>query len=122
MYRTKDRKIGDDYNLIRAFPSLPGRIFDVRYNKDGSRIIVGASSNGKGEVRVYSAGDGKQIAKLDGERGPVYAVAFRPDGKEVASAGFDGVVRLNDPDNGKLIREFVPCPLRSSATALENPR
>src|SRR5262245_38598106 len=111
MYRTKDRKIGDDFNLIRAFPSLPGRIFDCRYSKDGNRVIVGASSNGKGEVRIFNANDAKPISKLDGERGPVYAVTFRPDGKEVASAGFDGTVRINDPDTGKMIREFVPCPL-----------
>jgi WD40 repeat protein len=113
MYRTKDRKIGDDFNLIRAFPALPGRIFDVRFNKDGSRIIVGASHNGKGEVRIYNAADGKLVAKLEGERGPVYAVAYRADGKQVASGGFDGLVRLNDPDTGALVREFVPCPLQT---------
>jgi hypothetical protein len=38
-------------------------------------------------------------------------VAFRPDGKEIATAGFDGTVRLHDPQTGKLIKEFVPVPL-----------
>jgi WD40 repeat protein len=118
MIRTKDRKIGDDYNLIRAFPALPGRIFDVRYNKDGSRIIVGASSNGRGEVRIFEA-TGKLVSTLEGERGPVYAVGYRPDGKQVASAGFDGMVRLNDPETGKLIREFVPCPLKTPPVTAE---
>ena len=33
------------------------------------------------------------------------AVAYRPDGKMVASAGFEGTVYLNDPENGKLLRE-----------------
>jgi hypothetical protein len=111
MYRTKARVIGDDFNLIRRFPEMPGRIFAARYNKDGSRIIAGSSNNGKGEVRVYQSADGKLVSTLQGAAGAVYAVVFRPDGKEVASAGFDGVVRFNDPDSGKLIREFVPVSL-----------
>lgn len=114
MYRTKDRKIGDDFNLIRAFPGLAGRISSAKYNADGTRIIAGSSSDGKGDVRIFQASDGKQISQLEGERGGIFAVAYRPDGKQVASAGFDGVVRLNDPDTGKLIREFVPCPLKTT--------
>ena len=40
----------------------------------------------------------------------MYAVAFSTSGKVVASAGFDGVVRLNDAETGKLIKEFAPVP------------
>jgi WD40 repeat protein/mono/diheme cytochrome c family protein len=116
MFRTKDRKIGDDFNLIRAFPALPGRIFAVKYSPDGERIVAGSSHDGTGEVRIYQRADAKLVATLDGQKGPVYAVAYRPDGKEVASAGFDGLVRINDADDGKLLREFVPVPLRGRIT------
>jgi WD40 repeat protein len=54
---------------------------------------------------------GHLICKLEGEHGPVYTVAYRPDGKQVAAAGFDGKVRLNDPETGKLLKEFIPVPL-----------
>ncbi|MCI0680996.1 MAG: hypothetical protein L0Y71_02735 [Gemmataceae bacterium] len=111
MFRTKARKIGDDYNLIRAFPELPGRVFAVRFSPDGNRIVAGSSNDGKGEARVYNAADAKLISTLQGERGPIYALAYQPDGKAIASAGFDGAVRINNPDDGKLIREFVPVPL-----------
>lgn len=114
MYRTKARVIGDDFNLIRKFPSMTGRIFSVEYSRDGNRIVAGSSFNGGGEVHVYNANDGKLISKLQGERGPVYAVTFHPNGQLVASAGFDGVVRLNNPDTGVLIREFVPCPIQKA--------
>jgi WD40 repeat protein len=117
MFRTKDRKIGDDFNLIRAFPPLPGRLFAAKFSPDGARILVGSSHDGQGEVRVYQSADAKLVATLQGERGAVYAVAYRPDGKEVASAGFDGLVRLNNPDDGKLIREFAPVPLSTKTTA-----
>ena len=42
----------------------------------------------------------------------MYAIAFRPDGKLVATAGFDGLVRLSDPMTGKLVTEFVPVPAK----------
>jgi WD40 repeat protein len=111
MHRTKARMINDDFNLIRAFPALPGRLFAVRFSPDGNRIAAGSSNDGKGEVRVYNAADAKLVSTLQGERGPIYALAYQPDGKAIASAGFDGVVRINNPDDGKLIREFVPVPL-----------
>ena len=80
MFRTKARQIGDDFNLIRAFPGLPGRLFAVKFSPDGTRIVAGSSSDGKGEVRVYNAADAKLVATLQGERGPIYALADRKSG------------------------------------------
>lgn len=111
MYRTQDRKIGDDFNLIRAFEPMPGRVFDVAFNADGSLFVAGSSSNGQGEVRVYQTADGKRVSRFAETTGPVYAVAYREDGKVVAAAGFDGMVRLYEPLTGKLIKAFVPVPL-----------
>jgi len=117
MFRTKDRKINDDFNRIRTYPALPGRVFSVRFNADGSRFVVGSSHLGKGEAMVVQTDTGKLVSKLEIGKGPVYAVGYHPNGKMVATAGFDGMVRLNDPDNGKMIREFVPVPLRTKTTA-----
>ena len=116
MHRETKRVIGDDANKVREYPAMPGRIFALAFNTDGSRFAAGSSLDGKGEVRVYQTADGKLVSKFEGQPGPVYAVAFRPDGKMVASAGFDGMVRLNDPTTGKLIKEFVPVPLKADRT------
>ncbi|HZU36954.1 MAG TPA: hypothetical protein VFA18_13630, partial [Gemmataceae bacterium] len=59
----------------------------------------------------------RQVCTLAGQRGAVYAVAYRPDSKVVASAGFDGLVRLNDAATGQLIKEFRPVPLRPATLA-----
>ena len=44
-------------------------------------------------------------------------MAFSPDGKTVASAGSDGVIRLNDTATGKLLKEFSPAPIRAQSGA-----
>jgi WD40 repeat protein/mono/diheme cytochrome c family protein len=106
----KSRQIGDDFNLIRAFDPLPGRIYAVQYSPDGERIVAGSSSDETGEIRVYEAGSGKLVWKFDGQPGPIYAARFSRDGKQVAAAGFSGKVLLMDSGTGKLIKEFVPVP------------
>jgi WD40 repeat protein len=111
MFREKARKIGDDFNLIRKFDALPGRIFSVCYNADGSRIAAASSFNGQGEVRVYQADDGKLVSKFSLSDGGLFAVTFHPEGKIVAAGGFDGSVRLLDVETGELIRAFGAVPL-----------
>ncbi|MGF1578990.1 MAG: c-type cytochrome domain-containing protein [Gemmataceae bacterium] len=112
MFRTKARKIGDDYNLIRKFAAMPGRVYTVRYSHDGNKIICGSSDTGKGEIRIYDANKGNLLTKLKSITGPIYSAQFSPDGKVIASAGFEGVVRFHDAKTGTLIRELVPFPLR----------
>jgi mono/diheme cytochrome c family protein/DNA-binding beta-propeller fold protein YncE len=110
VHRVVQRVIGDDANKVRSYEPMPGRVFALRFSKDGSFFAAGSSLDGKGEVRVYSTDSGKLLSRLD-KIGPVYAVAVHPSGKTIASAGFDGTVRLSDPATGKVIKEFVPVPL-----------
>jgi WD40 repeat protein len=117
MHRTKKRVIGDDFNKLREYEALPGRIYSVAFSPDGSLFAAGSSLDGAGEVRVFQTDDGKVVSKLEGRPGAVYSVAFRPDGGRLASAGFDGVVRLSDPRTGKVVKEFVPVPLAAPAQA-----
>ncbi len=117
MIRTQERRIGDDFNLIKAYEGVPGRIYDVDFNADGSRFVVGSSLNGTGEVRIYETDSGKLLAKMEGQQGAIYAVAFNTAGTVVASAGFDGLVRLNDASSGKLLNEFSPVPVQASKVA-----
>jgi mono/diheme cytochrome c family protein len=116
IHRETPRKIGDDDNRLREYAALPGRLNAVAFNTDGSRFVVGSSLDQAGEARVYKVDTANPLSMLQGQKGPVYAVAYAPDGKQVASAGFDGVVRLSDPETGKLIREFVPCPIKGKTT------
>ncbi|PQO43248.1 c-type cytochrome domain-containing protein [Blastopirellula marina] len=111
MFREKDRKIGDDFNLIRAFPALPGRLYDVAFSPDAALVAACSSDDQKGAIRLFQTADGKQLRELLGQKGPVYSIAFSPDGKQLASVGFDGVVRINQVEDGSLVHEFSAVPL-----------
>lgn len=110
MHRTKQRTIGDDDNRLREYAALPGRLFAVRFDATGSRFAAASSLDGKGEVRVYETDSGKVLSKQT-DLGATYAVAFSPDGKTLASAGFAGAVVLSDPATGKVSRTFDAVPL-----------
>ena len=47
----------------------------------------------------------------------MYAVAFQPDGNVLAAAGSDGKVRLINPENGSLVKEFAPVTVKARSVA-----
>jgi WD40 repeat protein len=115
MYRPADkaRQIGDDFNKIRDFEPLPGRVYAVEFNHDGSQIVAASSDSGKGEVRIYKTDNAALLAKYNVQQGGIYSATFNRDGSVIAAGGFDGKVLLIGAADGRLIKEFLPVPLGS---------
>lgn len=55
MHRVTARVIGDNANLIRKFPAMPGRVFGVAYSPDGGRLAAVSSDGPDGHLFVYHA-------------------------------------------------------------------
>lgn len=119
IYRLPDqqRKIGDDYNLIRNYGEMPGRIYSAAFNQDGSWAAFASSLDGHAEIRVYETESGKMVSRFADESGGFYAVAFHPTEKTIAASGFDGMVRLIQADTGELVNEFSSVPLEPPSIA-----
>ncbi|MCA9150453.1 MAG: hypothetical protein KDA92_14175 [Planctomycetales bacterium] len=117
MFREQDRKIGDDFNLLKKYPELPGRIFDVSYSKDGKQIVACSSLDGAGYVRVFDTESTNQVADLADLQSSVYCVAFSPDGQWVVSGDYLGNVCLHEAATGKLKSRFIPVDLQTAAVA-----
>ncbi len=114
MHRTKKRVIGDDFNKIRDYQPMSGRIHTLSFNPDGTLFAAGSSLDGRGEVRVYQTADAKVVSRFETPASGIFTAAFHPQGKVIACGGSDGTVRLSDPATGKLIKEFVPVPLTTA--------
>ena len=108
---------GGNPNQIREYYQLPGRLFAVAFAPDGSRCFAGSSLDGKGEIRGFETESGKELWKLDQPESGVFALAIRPDGKQLAAAGADGVVRLIDAETGEVTGNFTPTELEDREVA-----
>ena len=59
--------------------------------------------------------DGEQLVTLKGNGIAVFALAFHPNGQQIATGGFDGTVRIFNTTSGELVKAFVPVPISPKA-------
>ncbi len=114
VFRIQKRDVGNtDFNLLRAYPRVPGGINVVCFSPDGGLIAAGGI---EGRVHIYETGSGKLVQEFTGDAVSVFTLAFHPNGKELATGGFEGIVRYYDPATGERIREFVPVPMNEKVS------
>lgn len=89
--------------------------FDTGLPDDIKAIMAKVStSRSPDEARTleeYTKRGVQLLARLELPQTAVYTVAFRPDGQVLAAAGTDGVVRLIDPADGAVAKEFSAAPV-----------
>ena len=107
----------DSYKLISSGVDKTVRIWQI-FNRYGNRkeIIYSvatspnsnnyAAVNGNSEIEIWrrnSDGTQKLIRTFKGSKDTISQIQYSPDGKLIASAGWDKTVKLWDAENGKSI-------------------
>jgi len=118
IFREQARQIGDDFNLIRAYSILPGRLCDLDLTPSGNKFVVGSSTAISGAARIYMTEDAAKFVDIPDVTSPVFAVSFRPDELQVAVSGFDGMIKLCNAETGVVEKTFPAAPLTPNAPSV----
>jgi WD40 repeat protein len=101
---------------------------DVAITPDGKRVAAPVTARSRAapagiiiedtgaSVRVWDLGTGKDTQPVKGLKASVGRVIFSPDGKRLATAGADKVVRVFDAESGKELAA-LSCPDRVGVVA-----
>ncbi len=117
-----------DGNRIVAGSSLDGtgmvNVYSAQFDSNLSTNLVKILEKTVGEqskeeketLEKYVTSEVKLLAHTE-LKTAVYTVSFSPDGSTIAEAGEDGRVRFLNPADGKIIKEFIPVPLKGKQWA-----
>ncbi len=95
----------ESWKAIHDLRGHSGCVWSLDFNSSGTRL---ASAGGilqpartesvikspPGEFKIWDTVTGEELLAISPERGPVYGVAFSPDGSRLATAGGDGSVNI----------------------------
>ena len=103
LWDTRTGKLLRRLRIQFAYPTY--EFYSVAFSPDSKTLATGSGGNdGKPfEVRLWDASSGKLLRIFGRHKGQIPSVAFSPTGKLLASASYDGTIKLWSVQTGRLI-------------------
>lgn len=94
-----------DRRLVTRLEGFPGKVTDLEFSADGKFLAVASGIAGLvGHASLWDTETGQKKQEFQGHRDILYAVALRPDGRQLATAGYDRSILLWDIASGRTVR------------------
>ena len=107
--RIWDRATGKE---LRRFTASTGpgsehsRVQSIAYSPPDGKFLAAGISGGAAGVVIWEVTTGKEARRFTEVQRPVTSVAFCSDGKTLAAADVDGLIRLWDASTGEALRQL----------------
>jgi len=88
---------------------LPGKVNALEFSADGKRLAIASGVTGlKGIARVVEVPSGETVNEFgSGHRDALYDAAISPDGKILATGGYDRLIQLWDIASGERLKQLT---------------
>ena len=96
-------------SFVREFEHMASPIQTIAFNAYGTAVACGVVA---GEVRIFRTENGQRLAQIKVGSGPIFALSFTPDGKRIATGGYDGRIRYYDATSGAALEDFPSVTIR----------
>jgi mono/diheme cytochrome c family protein len=93
---------------LRKVEGLAGKPSAMNFSHDGAMLFVAAGEAGiSGVAYAIQVSDGAIVKKFEEHRDALHALALSPDGKTLATGGYDQKIMVWDLATGKVLRTLA---------------
>jgi len=98
----------DQDKPLLEISDLPGKVTSLHFDREGKRIAVASGVTGlAGYAAIFSTDDGQELKAFQGHADVLYDAAISPDGKTLATCGYDRKIILWDIETRKPLHEMT---------------
>ncbi len=98
----------DSGEIRHRIEDLPGKVNAVTFSPDGNELLLASGITGlNGTAQLWNLENGSLAKEFGGHRDVLYDAIFSPDGKWIATAGYDAAIRIWDRVDGTLAQTIT---------------